>query len=337
MNTFDNKFWWYFIPFLIFIIIILFFPYLFTNFSSGIDFSNTGNIGDTIGGILSPFISLAAAVLTFFAFWVQFKANEQQKIDLRIERFENKFYELLRLHKSNIEELKIGKLFGREVFVHLFYELKYCYEICESINYEKQLELTNHDLMDITYSVFFYGIGENSEKYYSNDFTEKQKNAFEKIKDYLIEIQINFKRSLQQYGSTPFEYKFLTKKDKEKEMQFYYLPFNGHVSHLSHYFIHLYQTANYIVKQDQNLLSEKQKYDYIKMLRSQLSNFEQLLMYYNSVSWFEEEWKEIFTKYRLIKNIPLPMCDFYITPKEFYKEEIENNLKKRNLKTFNWQ
>ena len=86
MKTFDYNFWKIFIPFLLFIIIILFFPYLFTYFSFfNIDFSKTGNIGDTIGGILSPFIALAAAVLTFFAFWVQFKANEQQKIDLRIE------------------------------------------------------------------------------------------------------------------------------------------------------------------------------------------------------------------------------------------------------------
>ena len=45
---------------------------------------------------MSPFIAIAAAILTFFAFWVQYKANEQQKIDLKVERFENKFYELLR-------------------------------------------------------------------------------------------------------------------------------------------------------------------------------------------------------------------------------------------------
>ena len=98
-KTFDKRFRQIFIPFLGFIFLILFFPYLFTSNSFfDINFSETGNIGDTIGGILGPFIAIAAAILTFFAFWVQYKANEQQKLDLKIERFENKFYELLKLH-----------------------------------------------------------------------------------------------------------------------------------------------------------------------------------------------------------------------------------------------
>ena len=44
-------------------------------------FSDTGEIGDTIGGITGPFIAIAAAGLTFIAFWVQYKANIQQRQD----------------------------------------------------------------------------------------------------------------------------------------------------------------------------------------------------------------------------------------------------------------
>ena len=45
-------------------------------FLSYLDFSSTGEIGDTIGGITAPFISVFAAILIFNAFKAQIKANE---------------------------------------------------------------------------------------------------------------------------------------------------------------------------------------------------------------------------------------------------------------------
>ena len=66
----------YVICFVCFILMVLLLPVLLTQIPYCIvDFSNTGQIGDTIGGIMGPFVAIAAAVLTFFAFWVQFKAN----------------------------------------------------------------------------------------------------------------------------------------------------------------------------------------------------------------------------------------------------------------------
>lgn len=71
-------------------------PWLFTQTKiSFLDFSNTGQIGDTIGGTLGPFIAWIAAFLTYLAFWAQFKANEQQRLDIKTERFENQFYKIL--------------------------------------------------------------------------------------------------------------------------------------------------------------------------------------------------------------------------------------------------
>lgn len=65
-------------------ILIIFFsfiaPFIFTSpsFSEKFDFSETGPIGDTIGGILNPFIALAGVLLTFLAFYMQIKANQIQ-------------------------------------------------------------------------------------------------------------------------------------------------------------------------------------------------------------------------------------------------------------------
>jgi hypothetical protein len=81
-STFDSKFRMIFIPFLCSIIVILFFPFLLTQYYNIFNWGfseKDGVIGDTIGGTMGPFIAIAAAILTFLAFWVQYKANEQQK------------------------------------------------------------------------------------------------------------------------------------------------------------------------------------------------------------------------------------------------------------------
>lgn len=65
-----------------FVIILFSFisPFIFTlpaSFES-LDFTKTGPIGDTIGGIINPFIALAGVLLTFLAFYMQIKANQIQ-------------------------------------------------------------------------------------------------------------------------------------------------------------------------------------------------------------------------------------------------------------------
>lgn len=101
-NDFKKYLKWICIPF----IIILLLPILLTKLPFCVfDFSNTGEVGDTIGGIMGPFVAIAAAILTFLAFWVQFKANEQQRKDIARERFENNFFELLHFHQDITNEL----------------------------------------------------------------------------------------------------------------------------------------------------------------------------------------------------------------------------------------
>lgn len=53
-------------------------PWLFTfHGSSRFDFTETGQIGDTIGGLMNPFIALAGVIMTFVAFYIQKQANDQ--------------------------------------------------------------------------------------------------------------------------------------------------------------------------------------------------------------------------------------------------------------------
>jgi hypothetical protein len=333
IKTFDRTFWRIFIPFIVVIFVILFFPYWFTQFQL-LDFGfseKPGEIGDTIGGTMGPFVAIAAAVLTFFAFWVQFKANEQQKSDLKIERFENKFYESLRLHRANVEEMSISqRIYGRKCFFALFNELRICHMIiAEQLKVaskeEKEIiENSNVNTLKLAYTIFFYGIGVNSEKQYFGNLNEGEKLLFQFSKKIMLNLQDKY-QELKEANPKLNYYTFdvpLTGIPDDRSKRFYYQPFDGHAELLGHYYRNLFQTTKYIVNQEGKEFPYEVKYSYVKTLRAQLSNHEQLMLYYNSVSWFEEEWKEFFIDYRLIKNLPLKLADFGVRPEEKFKNEI---------------
>lgn len=105
------------------------------------------------------------------------------------------------------------------------------------------------------------------------------------------------------------------KEQIKKQGKFEYSPFEGHQSRLSHYFRHLYQTVKYVDKQELDI----DKYEYVRILRSQLSIDEEALLMFNSVSRLGATWEKdnLITKYRLIKHIP----------KDFSDSETEINVK----------
>lgn len=57
-------------------------PWLLTRSWSGIDFTNTGEIGDTIGGLTAPFLNLLSVTLLYLTLKEQIKINEKQ-IEIR--------------------------------------------------------------------------------------------------------------------------------------------------------------------------------------------------------------------------------------------------------------
>ncbi|WP_024993699.1 putative phage abortive infection protein [Phocaeicola paurosaccharolyticus] len=99
---------------------------------------------------------------------------------------------------------------------------------------------------------------------------------------------------------------------------------------LGHYFRHLYQTIQFIAKEED--FKENDKYNYAKMVRAQLSDFEQALLYYNSLSVMGQNWikpigknniKEmcLIARFRLIKNMPYYFEYFGIRPGNLFVTE----------------
>jgi len=230
----------------------------------------TSNVSNTINGVATPFIALATAVLTFLAFWVQYQANVQQKElfdkelekkqedDLarenswRIDRFENRFYELIKLHKANVDEMAIGdKLNGRKVFLPMFYELRYAYlrsEIILRNNAEIKDRLpASFNLISFVYAIFFYGVGPNSERSFLPGLTQSERELYNIVREKFLTVGDTYQSLRQEHpGSTYFTIDApLAAADDRLTGNFYYTPFDGHLSRLGHYYRHLFQTANY--------------------------------------------------------------------------------------------
>lgn len=333
---FDRKFWVLLTSFLIFIIGVGFLPYLFTSRSwFGIDFSSTGQVGDTIGGITGPFIAIASAFLVFIAFWVQYKANEQQRQDIKLERFQTNFFELVRLHKANVDEININdELLGRKAFGALYDELRLSYILVEEVVEEYLLQRRrtrkqdigfdpkdSKKVLTIAYLVFFYGTGAKSNVILFDSLARFCSPVFiHQLFYHVTNVKNQFRNSRKQTsrvkkGKYPFKWK--------------YTPFEGHTARIGHYYRHLYQTAKFI-SESTAIQKEPERYGYAKTLRAQLSSYEQMMLYYNVLTplgnaWLVEEGgqKSLMVRFKMIKNLPIPVVQgFAVDPEIEFRDAI---------------
>ena len=91
--------------------------------------------------------------------------------------------------------------------------------------------------------------------------------------------------------------------DNIRAKGFYYMTENDDLSFLDHYFQHLYCILRYVDDQDE-LLTEKERYHYVCLLSAQLSDYELGLLFYYCLLGFENhDFKYLAEKYALFSNI----------------------------------
>lgn len=333
------------ISFGISIFIILFLPWIVTQCSSSLSFKidKPNEIGDTIGGIMGPSVAIIAAMLTFIAFWAQYDANieqrkqfllnqKSQQDDAKIqetrfldaqnriskEQFENKYYNLLEIHRENTREISIGdKYAGVKVFYPLVQELKCAYEILynkyllfDSFN-SNPSNYTEEELYQLAYLIFFFGINNSNNPLFKELMSDRLFSIYEEVKEMFLLIEET-------------DYEYLSNERRTFWIRFRYRAFIGHSSELSHYVRHLFQIVKFVDDQPTELLSDDEKYNYITNLRAQLTSHEQLFIYYNALSVLGYPWLgksssnsvNYLEKYCIVKSLPLPLCDFYKHPLE---------------------
>lgn len=290
-------------------------PWLFATHSSSVAFnSETGVIGDTFG-IMNPFVAIAAAIITFAAFWTQYQANqEMQKNSYRMQ-FERQFYEMLKIHCDNVKNLHAESqhksldadnhsqknVNGHEYFCCLLEEFNLIYD---SIKKFEGIE----DIFNKTYQTFFFGIN-------STNIQLKQETA-DSLNNYVF----------QNSSSLVWEKhpKLIPLKDTLCK---------GRMDLLVPYYRHLFLMVKTVVQFKDDLFSYEDKRQFLRILRAQLSSAEQVLLYYNWKSGCGEKWEEdsskpdgnhFFTDYRIIHNIIPKDC------RAFNSDEILKSLLDKN-------
>lgn len=421
-DVFDALFWRSLKIFIGVVLLICLFPIIFTTLYSGIDFSAKGQIGDTIGGTMGPFIAIAAAGLTFLAFWVQYKANEQQRKDIgelkereEKEKLETKFFEMIKLHRDNVSELsytsynkKLGKFSSddlvtlqkaetRKVFKVVFSDFKklnkelnhFFAEVKEEDIYEedylkklrdnatlknRSINLVMYAKIDILYCILYFGLSSDDQETIKNFFIKRyNENFYEPIIQFaslkpkeesdhwrkwddfnkmaISKKNIYYKKLIKKWDTNAVIIPIGNDKSdqvEENELEKIFYPNNfdkyygGHQFRLGHYFRQLYQAVIFINKSQ--LIDYNQKYSNIKLLRAQLSTFEQSIIFLNSISVLGRIWEfeyrdhpekgidindQLITKYNFIKNILNDTIIDNISVSHFYPlVEFEANFSK---------
>lgn len=302
--------------------------------------SETGAIGDTFG-IMNPFIAIAAALITFAAFWVQYQANQSMLNENRKQQIITRFYEMLKIHRENVKELEwiqtvyspkathyqipdeeLSTKQGRPKFNYYLMEFDLIYKILDIL----APKLKKREKITKAYNIFYYGGDDcifNYElrnelfqllaKADKNVFSEGIRNVFgpysksEKI-EILFEMLF---RNRKYFISQP--------------------PFYGHFEELHNYYRHLFLMVKTIANEDEKFIPYPEKRELLNILRAQLSYKEQIMLFYNWFSGDGAEWEEsrdggnhFFTKYRMIRNIvPHLMVPFKDTKNDSHKAYVK--------------
>lgn len=386
---------------IVFIVLIYNDGYIFWG-NTRIKYDITGQIGDFIGGIIGTLISAAA-------FWFLYLTLNEQRDSFYKERLESRLFELIKLHRDNVAELKFdgNKLYqdndslfierrmyeGKAVFRVIFNqfvmcrnELKPFFQRKDDIydpNYRKEISKIPYVIdnkidiytlaqIDICYNIVFYGVGNEGVIILKQLFKGKYNEKF-------ICDMLNFITLKPAYDCAKFKkWKYIAnrsslekrmelvnkiyewrKKDNKKALKHYdemvkfdnkhVKYYGGHQFRLGHYFRNAFQIIKYI--NEQTKIDYRIKYDYMKIFRAQLSNYEQAVLFFNSLSQKGRTWEilpdinkdlkqyakhdfELITKYNLIKNVPEEKL-YGIYFKKFYPEvEYENEREKKHRKSY---
>lgn len=298
--------------------------------------ADAGTTGDAIGGITSPFITLIMAILAFFAFWMQYQTLRDQRREMNRHHFEERLSLMLSRLCENANSLKAGTFTGREAaeelageyYLSLTSVLSIIDALSEDIKNVSSLndqekakltlyynEITSTDILKqefvakTAYGIFSQGL------HFTPNAVEKQERVWLTA---LIEARISNRRFDINVDKRYSEILFNDSKDLSEIKELPYEPFKGHNAELGCYYRHLYQIVHFIASYPDDEMTEDEKYGYAKLVRSHLSDYEQFLLYYNTLSDFGKSWNTPLTecaslfpmnmgmisRFRMIKNVP---------------------------------
>ncbi|MFD2602650.1 putative phage abortive infection protein [Flavobacterium suzhouense] len=318
-----------------------------------------GTLGDLVGGLINPAIAVPATLLTFLAFWVQYKANDEVRKQFDLQKFETELNLKITILRQEITELTLPAISkknyeGREVMYQLDKELKFIFFLVKNTT-----KLTDSKtILSLSYYIFFKGrllflkninklsIKHNVSKKELLDVEEVISKIYTAFKIDFKSISKDISGEIHILDQMSLLSQALDKGFKISELHddfadykgiyylfsdiysynLYHLPFKGHETKLSLLFRQIFNIVKFVDNVD--TLTYEQKRGYLRTLRGVLSNYDQLQIFYNWYSETATKWEDnenkFLTDLRMIHNIPV---DFLID--DFKLEDIFSN---RNFK-----
>lgn len=283
------------------------------NGSLPVDTSLLADYGTLVGG-------LATAALTIASIYLIIQTINEQQNYFKQNEVEQRIFEFIRLYRENVNEVSGKGYEGRNLFIMIRNEILDALEIIQKhltsdADYNEDfIGEKDKANIDMAFMFVYFGTSKMTDEYllttFKSDYCNetKAKIILEEVKAVYEKIKLNNE---------------VAKTDHSKAYK--YLPFDGHQSRLGHYFRHLYHTVTFVNNLPNDLYPFEEKYKYVKMLRGQISNHEQAIIFFNSLSRLGNQWevaqtevsKKLITNYALIKNIPDGFTG-KLKPKDFY-------------------
>lgn len=315
-------------------------PLVFTRYSGIVDFSNTGEIGDTISGLMSPFINIIGVILTFAAFYVQYLFNIKQRDEIKKQKeiadkqFEEQRKKSEAQYKEQQKQINEQSIMNKVTsFEHaLFNMINLHTDNLESL----RLEMSGKPIVSkIGTQVIAFILSTVDDVYHSikSDFPEldpKQVLTISYLYIYYGQSLLLNSALIKRYESIYLPVKSMLEKWELTGISHFDVSQNGYSIYLSNYFRILFQIYNYIDNAEYLDLTPNTRYFYSKIIRANLSTDEQVLLYYNFLSPMGKSWvdKKYVFRYKVIKNIPIGNIKTYSPVKwlrSFHRTEFSQS------------
>lgn len=159
----------------------------------------------------------------------------------------------------------------------------------------------------VSYHTFFKGLNKYAKEYEENQIItgideDSMLLAFKILK--------NLRKIYKIDGTKEYEnfYKGINGEWKTLWLKVNYEPFKGYMHFLPQYYRNLFGIVKFVVHSDSKLnLSHNDKLKYLRILRSTVSDYEQVMLFYNWRSKIGENWEngdnKFFTEFKMIHNL----------------------------------
>ncbi len=288
---------------IIFIVLslVIFLIYGNWEFSNSLNEEKVGQFGDFIGGVVGSLFSLAGVILFYVALKEQRRDININQENLRLQT------EALNQQVDEFKEQKIELEETRKIYIEqtgLIREQTNLY-VLQNKELKEQTSIAKLQQFD---SSFFSYLSVLSELKSSYSQSVLSKDYFADVYEELKKIELD-SLSLTETLNT-IEHK-------------YFEVFNNRKDELSIYFKTIYRIMVLI---DSSNIDEFKKHQYFKLLRSQLSDYELLILHYNYQTHLGLNVRTLVIKYNLFKHLRI------LDRLEFINSFSQND--KNNLESF---